>query len=186
MRTLYRGCRLRDVNFVKENGMKYYWDGPKAAVSDVIHTIERLHKLSKFKTNYWVREYIIEASGEGRIQLWATEDRLMAESYARDTPELMMLVLRNLGIYREQRRRILDKEYGKPYVVSFTDDKDKTTYNDINVACGKFIPPERILSVEPVDVTQPDQYMVRLRAKLMIPKEVVIVGQSIQSSNPRS
>ena len=142
--------------------MSYYWETPKAAVTDVIRTLERLHKLGKFQTNRWIRQYIIEAAGEGRIQLWATEDKMMAESYASDTPELIMLLLSNVGFNRVQRRKKLDALYGKPYVVTFLDDNEKRQAPDFNIPCGKFVQPERVLSVEPVDISKPDIYLANM------------------------
>lgn len=184
MRLLYRGCRLSDPDAVKKYGMKYYWETPRDAVADIIHTLERLHKLSKFKTNPWVRNYMIEGAGEGRIQLWAAENKELAESYARDTPELMMLVLSNIGFARDERRKLLDQKYGKPCVVTFEDDRDPIGNLANDVPCGRFIPAERIVAVDPVDVAKPDQFMLKLSAWPETAKPVQVVQVETIQSKP--
>lgn len=160
---LYRGIRLRYDNSVEQlrkNGMKYYWNNPEFAISDIFSALSYFHKISQLGRNQMLRAYILEASRASRLQIWATEDKTNAESYARCTPELIWLTLRAVCIEKPKISKFLDTFYGKPHVVTFKTDEE---HNGINLTIGTFIPPDKIINVEPVDLTKPDPYFQTLK-----------------------
>lgn len=158
-KTLYRGVRLSGRNGslpsqIRENGMKYYWSEPADAIKDIFKALEKFNKISKIGIKPILRNYILEAGRINRLQIWATEDKLNAESYARATPELIFLALDQV-VERKLVTDYLNSFYGEPHVVTFQVDA-KPEYDNINICFGKFVPAENIVSIEPVDITKPD------------------------------
>jgi len=160
LRTLYRGVRLTEPpDTLKRYGMRYYWRGTDDAVSAIFEALERTHSISKLGRTPLLRMLVTEAARPKRIQIWGTEVKENAQSYARGTPELIFLTLDAAKVPLDVRRRFIEQYYGKPYVVEFTDGKHQSKLRAINEACGNFIEAERIISVEPVEVNTPDPYM---------------------------
>lgn len=158
MKRIYRGVRLNeyDAYHLKDNGMNYYWKNPEEAIGDVFYAI-KVHKIMKhMATNGMLEWRIMEASHELRNQIFGSEDRTIAESYARDTPELIFLTLSNGLVSTDKIQKYLNKRYGLPHLVTFEIDEPSSTIPDINKRVGKFIPPEQIIEVEKIDMTKPD------------------------------
>jgi hypothetical protein len=149
--------------------MRYYWGSSEYAIQDIFEALRKTHTLDQLgKGGGWgdmLRRYILEASRPQRMQIWATEDKENAESYARATPELIFLVLDVAGLKREEIQRYLNRKYGKPHVVAFRDGESAdTTFHQINIGCGLLIEPEKILEVNPVKTDGPDPYLTKLSA----------------------
>ena len=165
MKIFYRGVRLKEhqiEDFLK-NGMTYYWKNPEQSINDLFHALQKHHRIKKLGTSELVRDLILEASKEYRLQIYGSESRENAESYARATPELIFEALRFSGIEYVKIMRFLNERYGEPHLVTFYDKSEPTYIQEINKTFGKFIPPERISTIEKVDIDKPDPYMKKLR-----------------------
>jgi hypothetical protein len=126
MITLYRGCRLKFPEDLKRDGMRYYWESPRSTIADIFELLRQQHRLNALETSTLVRSYIIEAAAQHRIQIWATTEKDMADSYARNSPEIIGLVLGALNLQRQPKssvidtRKVLQTRYGTPFVVEFS------------------------------------------------------------------
>lgn len=164
MKQMYRGVRIKKgyENDVLLNGMDYYWKNPEEAVSDIFYTMKKFNIQNKLSRNGMLECRIKEASSMDRLQIYGSEEKYVAESYARATPELIYLTLQN-GLIKESKiTEYLNKRYGLPYVVTFNIDAQPTYFSEINKKVGFHISPEFIVSVEPVDITKEDPVMVKL------------------------
>lgn len=162
--TMYRGVRLggryQDVDDLKNYGMKYYWNNAHDAIADIYRLLYHFKKISKLGRVPLLRDYILEAGREYRIQMFATVEKENAMSYAANTPELIGEVAYAAGLDLKQKIRYLNNFYGKPYVVKFKVELEIGA--SINTPIGKFIPNYDILEIEPVDITKPDPWIKRL------------------------
>lgn len=158
MKQMYRGVRLKDnqKKDILTNGMKYYWSNAEEAVHDIFYAIKSNNIMNKIVKNNMLECRINEAVDMNRIQLYGTEDKIIADSYARDTPELIFLTLQNGLISQEKIQSYLNKRYGLPHVVTFNIDSQPTYPPEINKTLGNFIAPEFITEIEQVDLTKPD------------------------------
>ncbi|MCV0393701.1 MAG: hypothetical protein K5790_10505 [Nitrosopumilus sp.] len=168
MKVMYRGVRLEEheVDYVLENGMKYYWNSPEDAITDIFRALERNHKISKLGNNYCIRNFILEASRLNRLQIYATEVKENAESYARATPEIIYETLQIAGVEYKKNINYLNKWFGVPHIVTFCIDSQPSYIEEINKQVGTFISPEFITSIEKVDITKPDPYLEKLRCSV--------------------
>lgn len=163
---MYRGLRLKD--WQKEDylkyGMSYYWKEPKQAINDIFRALEINHKISQLGRNGLLRSLIMEGAEMDRLQVFGTESRTNAESYAKATPELIFLVLDYSRVERRKIIKYLNNTYGLPHIVTFNIEAPPTFTEEINKTCGIIIPPEFIVSIEPVDISKPDPYLQTLKS----------------------
>lgn len=158
MKIMYRGVRLKEhqIDETLKNGMKYYWSDPEESIRDVFKAIKTHNILRKLVNNGMLECRITEGSEKSRNQIFCTEDKRIAESYARDTPELIFLTLQNGLISIEKTHNYLNKTYGLPHIVEFKINSPKTPVPEINKRIGEFVPPENIIDIKQVDLTKPD------------------------------
>jgi hypothetical protein len=163
MKIMYRGIRVKEgrTDSILKDGMSS-WKNPEHATRDVFRAIKTHHILSKLVKNGMLESRIMEAVNSYRVQLFATEDKDNAFSYARDTPELIYLTLQNGLISKERIHKYLDRVYGLPHVVTFSIDAQPTYQPEINKGIGTWIAPEYIVGIEKVDMTKPDPMHVKI------------------------
>lgn len=162
MKTVFRGMRIRSEENAKlllDEGMNYYWENSEKAVHDIFRALEKFHKIRQLGNNAGLRGFILEACRPNRLQIWGTQSKNNANSYARASPELLYLVLDQICEYKKQVNNYLNQRFGLPYVVTFTIDEPDNGFCDINSTYGRFIEPERIQCVEKVDTTKPDPHL---------------------------
>lgn len=152
------------------DGMYYYWENSEKAVHDIFRALERFHKIRKLGNSPLLRSHLLEACRPNRLQIWGTEDKNNANSYARCSPELMYLVLDQICETKKQVMNYLNERFGLPYVVTFTMDLPDNEKVGINESYGRFIEPERIQSVERVDTTRPDPHLALFREEKQDPR----------------
>jgi hypothetical protein len=156
MKVMYRGVRLHEyqVEEILQSGMTYYWENPERCINDIFYAIGS-HQLNKKLAKSGLFESVIrEGSKKERLQLYGSNEKYIAESYARGTPELIHITLEYGGVKKETIRKYLDRIYGLPHLVTFNVVED--IHEGINTCLGNFIAPEFIVSVEPVDITKKD------------------------------
>lgn len=178
MKTVYRGMRIRSEEEAKsllEFGMSYYWENSENAVHDIFRALERFHKMRKLGYSPLIRSHLLEACRPNRLQIWGTGDKNNANSYARCSPELMYLLLDQICDTRKQVMNYLNERFGLPYVVTFTVDQPDDGRIHINETYGRFIEPERIQSVELVDITRPDPHLALFRDEKLDPRYEMVV-----------
>ena len=168
MKVMYRGVRLREssVDWVRKNGMEYYWKEPEQAINHVFNAIEHFKIMKILVRNGMLKCRILEGAKLGRLQIYGSEEKYLAESYARRTPELIDITLENGLIDKDRIIEYLDNRYGLPHVVTFCIDAEPTYSTEINKICGHFIPPEFITDIEPVDMTKEDPLYTQSRLKV--------------------
>jgi len=158
MKIMYRGVRLKEteVDWVLRNGMEYYWKTPEEAIYDIFRAMNTYKITNKLVKNGMLQCRIMEGAKLGRLQLYGSEEKYIAESYARGTPELINITLENGLVDRKKITKYLNERYGLPHVITFNINAEPTYSPEINKVCGYFIPPEFIVSIEKVDVTKKD------------------------------
>ena len=184
MKTVYRGVRIRgdldDVRRILDTGMDYYWKNAEESVNEIFRALERFHKISKLGNTPLLRSHLLEACRTSRLQVWGTQDKNNANSYARFTPELIFLVLRDVGIQKEVIKKYLSERFGEPYVVTFSVDLIDDGFCQLNTTYGRFIPPEMIQCIERVDVTQPDPHLAIFKDEKIIPEYKIRIDRNEQ------
>lgn len=173
MKNVYRGMRIRSEEKAKsllEYGMYYYWENSELAVHDIFRALEKFHKMKKLGYSPLVRNYLLEACRPNRLQIWGTQDKNNANSYARASPELIYLILDQICETKEQVRKYLNERFGEPYVVTFTVDQPNNGHCEINIGYGRFVEPERIQSVEKIDISKPDPYFAKFHEEELQPR----------------
>ena len=157
------------VNSILQHGMEYYWKDSEHAVNDIFRALEKFHRIKKLGNTPILRDHILEASRPNRLQIWGTNDKNNADSYARNSPELIFLTLDDIGIPRKENYKYLNERYGEPYIVTFTVDLSDRTFLGINEVYGRLVQPENIQCIEKIDLTQPDPFFAKLQGAKIIP-----------------
>lgn len=161
---------LESAKLILNDGMYYYWKDAEESVNDIFRACEKFHGIRKLGYTPMLRNLILEGCRHNRLQIWGTQDKNNANSYARNSPELMYLVLDLICTYKNEVLDYLQEIYGDPYVVTFTVDEEDKGFCSINEVYGRYVEPERILSVEKVDITKPDPHFAMLKNEKIIPK----------------
>lgn len=158
LKTMYRGVRMtkHQLEICKNDGMTYYWETAEQVVSDIFRALQDNHKLKKLGNEPHLREFILEGTRQGRIQMFATDDKKNANSYARWTPELIFLALDWVGIPRKDLQKYLNKRYGTPYIVTFEMNVEHPEILLNNERIGHSVPADWIKDIEEVDLNSKD------------------------------
>lgn len=179
LKTVYRGMRIHgteDARSILNQGMSYYWKDSEHAINDIFRVLEKFHKIKKLGNTPILRNHVLEASRSRRLQIWGTQSKDNANSYARHSPELIFLVLCDIGLLRSQINSYLNERYGEPHIVTFTVEEPDDGFCRINEVYGRVVPPENIQCIEKIDLTQPDPHIAMLRGEKVITtyQEIVI------------
>lgn len=160
---------VEEAKLILNDGMYYYWRDSEQAVHDIFRALEKFHKMKKLGYTPLLRNYLLEACRPNRLQIWGTANKNNANSYARNSPELMYLVLDLICTFTKEVKDYLNERFGQPFVVTFTADLPENFCN-VNYTFGRFIEPERILCIEQIDTTAPDPHFAMLRGEPIIIK----------------
>ena len=145
-----------------KDGMSYYWKDAEEAVQEIFRVCEKFKSIKKLGYTPLLRDHVLEACRPNRLQIWGTVNKDNANSYARASPELIFLVLDVVCKWKKEVNQYLNERFGVPHVVTF-EVGNMVRDTDVNNSYGRFIEPERIISVEKVDMTQPDPHFAKFR-----------------------
>lgn len=156
-RIMFRGVRLRDFQLenLQKDGMSHCWTDPSKAIAEIYRALEKFHKISKLGRSYILRDKILEIARPTRSQIWCTQDKYNAISYARACPEIISDTLFYAGVDTTRVQKYLQEHFGNPYVITF--EAPEPTFG-INTVIGRHVPIENIISIEEIDMKKPDPY----------------------------